>query len=423
MGETVRQNIIRQKAGVLTVLGVAASLAAKGALWLFSPLDPGTETFAAAGAGAVVAGLLALRLRLRFPNFRAGPGAVQAIERGRSDRIYRLRLNTGRTVHVLLTGGPGKSGTANHLLRLLPGAGLSGATAGHGIKVPGSTARGGWQPVTRAEALARLRAISQSDHRDEPPTSPEPPPQPPVAAESLREADSPAYPQHPPREVIEQWAKDDEYAEEALDRCGVRTGTFGVLRLLTWAVMLWSLYYLGRSGDSSDVGVAARFWAGAFAIGITRGVLLDRRARKSRRVAHECMAEHPDLAARGMPRPWVLAARSTPCGVARILRAALVLLFVFFLIGLTGLIEDSDRGGALIIAGIEAGILLGWVLLTRVISRRTASNEEEANGLAGPRLHWIDHPEDLLDDPRGEGHPAGAHGVESLPRSDRTGVA
>lgn len=422
MGEVIRQNPIRMKAGLLIFLGVLAAALTKGALRLFSSFDPSQENLVAAGAGVALAAALALRLRLRFPTFTVTPSMIQGIERSGSGRIYRLRLSTGETRRVAITGKPGREGTAQQLLRVLPGSMLSSTQVSNATSgtpgLTGAASRGPWRQITRAEAFAELRAIAEgrpvqhdeelapassmtgSTHPTSRSTSAEPAAtRPSHTAEYLEQRDGSAPPEVPDSALRQQWEKDDEYAEEKLKENGVRNGSFGWLRFLTWMVMFASIYYLASDIESDGMSVSFILWTVAFAIGTFRGALLDLRAAKSRRVAQELMRDHLEIERRGMPEPWIRAARWTPSATARMLRATTLLLFIFFLIGLSGvgLTGEANRTARIGILIVLAFLLLTWILLSVFIGRRTKRNKHAADEHAGARLYWIEHPEQLAD--------------------------
>lgn len=399
LGEEIRQHPIRNGMGGLIFLGATSLLLVKGGARFFTDVDSRTENLLALGAAALVIALLALRLRMRFPNFTLAPSDLQAIER--SGKVYRLHLASGEIHRVYLTGGPGREGTADQLLRVLPGSMLSSAsvsTAATGAPLAGAT--GPWQPLDRNQAFAELRAITQG--------APEPGPSPSTHAMRAPSTTAATAPdrrstapvaatdtaERPVRRQIEQWERDDEYAEELLEQRGVRQGSLVGLRLLTWALMFGSFYFLAND-DDDVMGTVFAIWAAALVVGLIRGALLDARAAKGRQVVLDAMGNHPQFASRGMPAPWVEVARYTPVGIARMSRAALRLLVVFFLIGLSAVWEESNLTGTIIIAIILAVIAGVWGWLSWFIRRREKRNHDAADAFAGPRLYWIDHPERL----------------------------
>lgn len=421
LGEEIRQRPIRNGMGGLLFLGGFTALLVKGGALFFGDLDSDTENLLAIGIAVLAFALLALRLRLRFPTFTLAPSDLQAIER--SGKVYRLHLTSGETKRVFLTGSPGREGTAHQLLRVLPGSMLSSAsvsTAPTGAPLAGAT--GSWQPIDRGQAFAELRAITEGTPAPEthsaraPDAGPSPstrtmaapaagaatsadrgssaPAAATTTADYLRQRNHPPSAERPDQRQIAQWERDDEYAEEVLSQHGVREGSFVGLRLLTWAFMAVSLYFLAND-DDDVMGTVLTIWAAALVVGLIRGILVDARAAKGRRVALDAVRNHPQFASRGMPAPWVKAARHTPCGTARMSRAALRLLFVFFLIGLTAVWEDSNRPGTIVIAIILAVIAGVWGWLSWFIRRREKRNRDAADALAGPRLYWIEHPERL----------------------------
>ncbi|HLR57191.1 MAG TPA: hypothetical protein VK098_03310 [Beutenbergiaceae bacterium] len=409
MGEEIRQHPIRNGMGGLLFLGATTLLLVKGGARFFADVDSRTENLFALGAAALVIALLTLRLRMRFPNFALTPSDLQAIER--SGKVYRLHLASGEIHRVYLTGGPGREGTAHQLLRVLPGSMLSSAsvsTAATGAALAGAT--GSWQPLDRSQAFAELRAIAEGTPAPETHADREPDPgrspsthtmsAPSTSAATAPDRGSPApvaatdTAERPARRQIEQWDRDDEYAEELLAQRGVRQGSLVGLRLLTWALMLGSFYFLAND-DDDVMGTVFGIWAVALVVGLIRGALVDARAANGRQVVLDAMGNHPQFASRGMPAPWVKAARYTPCGIARMSRAALRLLFVFFLIGLSAVWEESNLTGTIIIAIILAVIAGVWGWLSWFIRRREKRNRDAADAFAGPRLYWIDNPERL----------------------------
>src|SRR5690625_5870836 len=139
--------------GGLIFLGATSLLLVKGGARFFTDVDSRTENLLALGAAALVIALLALRLRMRFPNFTLAPSDLQAIER--SGQVYRLHLASGEIHRVYLTGGPGREGTADQLLRLLPGSMLSSASVRSSATcAPHAGASGSLQPYDRHMTLA-----------------------------------------------------------------------------------------------------------------------------------------------------------------------------------------------------------------------------------------------------------------------------
>lgn len=428
MDVLIRQNPVRRKAGLLVFLSILTLLVVKGGARLFADVDSDMENLLAIGAAVLAFALLGLRLRLRFPTFALAPSDLQGIER--SGKIYRLRLASGESRYVYLTGSPGREGTAHQLLRVLPSSMLSStsvSTAASAAPLAGAT--GSWQPIDRSQAFAELRALTEGapasetrpDREQEPGPSPSTgtigaptaspasptagtsiaPDREPAAptgatttADYLRKRDYPDSPEQPDQWQVAQWARDDEYAKEVLGQHGVREGSLLGLRFLTWVIMAVSFYFLAND-DDDVITTAFALWAAALVIGLVRGGLVDARAAKGREVVRGVMRSHPQFASRGMPEPWVKVARYTPCGTARMSRAALRLLFLFFLIGLSAVWEDSNRTGTIIIAIILAVIVGMWGWLSWLIRRREKRNRDAADALAGPRLYWIDHPERL----------------------------
>ncbi len=398
MGERIQQSPVRMKMGLLTVVSLLTALATKGALSLLKVVDTSVETWVAIGAGLLMFTALAVRLTVRFPSFTLIPSHITKIEWAGRNPIFRIHLANSSPKLVLITGGQGKEGTAHQLLRVLPGAMMSSAVTS---REPDPDAAGPWRALTKSQALEQLRVIAEGRSL----TAAEPE-EGSHRSEEVRpeQGEGPSAPGSPSPELLEQWREDDEYAAAQLLARGVREGTYGVLRLLTWALMLGSLYYLAVEDESDGMVVAISLWSLAFVAGLIRGLLVDARAKNHRRAALDLIAEHPQFKSRGMPEPWIRSARRAPCATARFLRAAAVLLGVFFSIGLSAVIGDSNRTGTIVIAAILLALAAATIWLTRYISRTPGRHAQNADGHAGPRQHWIDNAEVLVsEDHQGSG--------------------
>lgn len=402
MGENIRQTPIRTRLALLVLVAITTSISTRVGLHFVPRLDPRSANLVALAAALGAAGILGLGLKLRYPSFRLDPGEVQRLERG--GRAYRIHLAGGRTRHVLITGSPARPGTAHQLLNVLPGVMVSGSVLpapgqistveqhGHGRSTR-------WTSITRAEAVRELQTITQGSP---PPTSPEAAPASPGepapsnTADYLEQRDRAGAPAYPERALVQQWERDDAYGAEQLAAADVRLGTFGLLRFLTWAVMIASLVYLGVEEETDGMTVSITLWSIALFIGLIRGILIDLRVRRARAAVARLASDHPHLKRRGMPEPWVRAAGWSPGGTAGLLRAASFLLALLFLIGLIAVIGDSEAAATGVIAAIFATCITAWILLSVHLGRKRAARKRISEELAGPRQYWLDHPEHLV---------------------------
>lgn len=373
MGVRIRQQPIHTYWGALSSAALLGALLVKVALTVSIGASSRGSVIASVG-GAAVFLLGAGLVRWRYPTFMVQAADIRGISRRRRPLTYRLHLSTGAHRDVLLTpNGP----AAEQLASLLPHAFLSTAPTGSSTATSTYVTSGGkeprWEPISRAEARGELRRLTGQEpapHGAEPPTPP-----------SRIDDDHPGA----PGPTIDQWRRDDEYAQALLAEHFPNPGGHVGLRLLSWVLLGASFVYLAQTNDIDTMGTTIGLWSAAFAVGLLRGVLRDRRAARVRATVRDWIARRPELRGRGAPEPWTEAIADTPSGVARLVRAALRWLLALFAIGILAVVEEEDYSAAAFFGVLEAAILGAHVWLSRRISRTERAHREEARALAGPR--------------------------------------